>query len=110
LLLYLILNFLLLLTNFKNPSGNPLYSSEAAILAMKTFTRTRCGPEKAHTGSRKGHVNLDEYFVHPMRGGHRRKFISDRDESWYRNYEEASGQSLKLVRALIEASQSLCSL
>jgi hypothetical protein len=44
-----------------------------------------------------------------MRGGHRRKFTSDRDESWYRNYDKASGQSLELVRALIEASQSLYS-
>jgi hypothetical protein len=64
---------------------------------------------KKHTGSRKGHVNLGEYFMHPMRGGHRRKFISDRDGSWYRNYDEASGRSLELVRALIEASQSLYS-
>jgi hypothetical protein len=44
-----------------------------------------------------------------MKGGHRRKFTSDRDESWYRNYDKASGQSLELVRALIEASQSLYS-
>ena len=64
---------------------------------------------KRHSGGRYEHVNLGEYFVHPMKGGHRRKFTSDRDGSWYRNYDEASGRSLELVRALIEASQSLYS-
>jgi hypothetical protein len=48
---------------------------------MKTFTGTLCGPEKAYWKPQRT-CKFSEYFLHPMRGGHRRKFTSDREGSW----------------------------
>jgi hypothetical protein len=50
-----------------------------AILALKTFTEPACGPEKS---IHSGHVNLGKFFLHPIRGGNRRKLTNDRELSW----------------------------
>jgi hypothetical protein len=39
-------------------------------LALKTLTEHACGPEKSNQSE---NVNLDKFFLHPIRGGNRRK-------------------------------------
>jgi hypothetical protein len=49
------------------------------ILALKTLMVHACGPEKSN---QSGHVNFDKFFLHPIRGGNRRKLTNDREGSW----------------------------
>jgi hypothetical protein len=50
-----------------------------SILALKTLTEHACGPEKSNQSE---NVNLDKFFLHPIRGGNRRKLTNDREGSW----------------------------
>jgi hypothetical protein len=48
-------------------------------LPLKLLQEPACGPEKS---TQSGHVNLDKFFLHPIRGGNRKKLTNDREGSW----------------------------
>jgi hypothetical protein len=44
-------------------------------------------------------------FLHPMRGGHRRKSTNDREGSKFRNYDVASGTILSTCKSFHAANK-----
>jgi hypothetical protein len=80
-----------LFTYSKNLSVNPLRMLYRGDVYHKIAYRDPTLILKNHTRSRIGHVNLHGFFVHSKRGGHWRKSTNDREGSWYKNYDAASG-------------------
>ncbi len=62
---------------------------------------------KYHTESGLGHEQLRGFFLHPIRGGHRRKPAKDREGSKFRNYDAASGTIFRISTCFQRSKERL---
>ncbi len=85
-----------LFTNSKNPIVTFFKSSEAAILTLKTHVVLKYSTIYRKLPSTCTY--LRRFSLHQMRGEHWRKSTNDREESLYRNYDEAFGIILRISK------------
>jgi hypothetical protein len=96
---YFLLNYLIYL-KLKILTVTFFRGSEAEIFTIKIAKRTPGGSVKSYRKPPRTY-KFTRIFPASNEGGHWKKSTKDREGSWYRNYDAASGPILNLVRVFI---------